>query len=269
MKRYPAVAGQFYPGLKEDLTKQIERCFLHELGPGKLPSEKIENEKIVGGIVPHAGYVYSGPIASHFYYELSKQKKPDTVIILGPNHQGVGNGVAITIEDFLTPLGMVKTDIDLAKKINRDIISIDILAHKYEHSIEVQLPFLQYIFGEVKIVAISMLFQDYNIAMEIGKIIKEETTDRNIVVIASSDFSHYVPKKTAYKNDLKAIDYILKNDTKSFFDSIYKYNVSACGVGPITAMMTAIDREGTLLKYATSGDIMPSKDVVGYASIKM
>ena len=153
--------------------------------------------------------------------------------------------------------------------MSRDIIDIDILAHKYEHSIEVQLPFLQYIFSDIKIVAISMMYQDYNLSMEVGKIIKEEISDKNVVVIASSDFSHYVPKKMAYKNDLKSVEYILKNDSRSFFDSIHKYNVSACGIGPITAMMNAVDREGKLLKYATSGDIMPSKDVVGYASIKM
>jgi len=269
MKRYPAVAGQFYPGFKDDLTKQIERCFLHELGPGELPPDEKDNEKVFGGVVPHAGYVYSGPIAAHFYYELSKHKKPDTFIILGPNHRGVGTGVAITIEDFLTPLAMVKTDIEMAKILSRDIIDIDILAHKYEHSIEVQLPFLQYIFSDIKIVAISMMYQDYNLSMEVGKIIKEEISDKNVVVIASSDFSHYVPKKMAYKNDLKSVEYILKNDSRSFFDSIHKYNVSACGIGPITAMMNAVDREGKLLKYATSGDIMPSKDVVGYASIKM
>ncbi len=268
--RYPAVAGQFYPGEKKELETLLANLFLHPLGPGEVPTLAPDGErKIIGGVVPHAGYIFSGPVASHFYAALAKDGFPDTFIILGPNHYGLGSGVAISMEDFLTPFGKVRVDRELAKNIAREFVDIDNYAHRYEHSIEVQLPFLQFFRKDIKFVPISMLLQEYEIAVELGKIIKEAIEGSDVVIIASSDFSHYVPKNTAYTKDSLAIEKIINGDIKGLYEVIQKHNITMCGYGPIAAMLTATEGRGKLLKYATSGDVQPMNEVVGYAAIKV
>ncbi len=268
--RYPAVAGQFYPGDRKELEIMLNELFLHPLGPGKVPSLAPDGKRrIVGGVVPHAGYMFSGPVAAHFYAALAEDGFPETFVILGPNHYGVGSGVAIATEDFITPFGTAKIDRELAKDIAKGVVDMDNYAHRYEHSIEVQLPFLQFFKREIKIVPITMLLQDYEIAVEVGNIIKEAIADKDVVVIASSDFSHYVPKKKAYRNDAIAIERIIKGDIKGLYDVIYKYKITMCGYGPVAAMLTATGGNPKLLKYATSGDVQPMDEVVGYAAIKV
>ncbi len=139
--RQPARAGQFYEADPVMLKKQIEECFLHKVGPGNLPQKDEFEGGILGAIVPHAGYMYSGPVAAHVYNELAKNKV-QRIVIMGPNHTGMGSGVAISMEDWKTPLGVVKADLELAKTLQKtcDIIEHDETAHEYEHSIEVQLP---------------------------------------------------------------------------------------------------------------------------------
>jgi len=268
--RYPAVAGQFYPGERKELETMLNELFIHPIGPGSVPSLVPDGKrKIKGGVVPHAGYMFSGPVAAHFYHALALDGFPESFIIIGPNHYGVGSGVAIAMDDFLTPFGKVKIDRELAKDIAKGVVDIDSYAHRYEHSIEVQLPFLQFFKREIKFVPITMLLQDYEIAVEVGEIIKEAIADKDVVIIASSDFSHYVPKSKAYTNDSMAIERILKGDVKGLYDVIYKHNITMCGYGPVAAMLTAIGGKATLLKYATSGDIQPMHEVVGYAAIKV
>ncbi len=268
--RYPAVAGQFYPGERKELQIMLSQLFIHPLGPGEVPSLSPDGpRKIIGGVVPHAGYIFSGPVAAHFYAALAKDGFPDTFIIIGPNHYGIGSGVAVTLEDFITPLGRVQIDRELAKEIAREMVDIDDYAHRYEHSIEVQLPFLQFFKREIKFVPISMLIQEYEIAIELGKIIKDAIEGKDVVVIASSDFSHYLPRQDAYRKDALAIEKILKGDKRGLYDVIAKHNITMCGYGPITAMLTATGGKATLLKYATSGDVQPMQDVVGYAAIKV
>jgi len=266
--RYPAVAGSFYPGNEKNLRRQIEECFNHRLGPGKIPVYKKGERNIKGVVVPHAGYVYSGPVASHVYYALANDGFPETFIILGPNHTGYGGGVALTTESFNTPLGDVDVDKDLAKDLLDTIIDNDINAHRYEHSIEVQLPFLQYIKKGFMIVPVCMGLQDYKTAKEVGSIIKDVTKGRDVAVIASSDFTHYEPKETASKKDKMAIDAILQLNPKKLFETVKQNNITMCGYGPVMSMLEAVNgRKATLLKYATSGDIQPMNDVVGYAGI--
>ena len=270
--RHPAVAGQFYPGTREGLDTLIRDIFMHPLGPGNLPTLVSDGErKIEGGVVPHAGYIYSGPIAAHFYHNLALDGYPEVFIILGPNHYGMGSGIATTFDDFLTPYGVARIDKALAKSIAREIIDIDPVAHTYEHSIEVQIPFLQFFKKEIKIVPIVMLIQEMDAAVEVGKIIREgvDSLGRDAVIIASSDFSHYVPKNVAYKRDSMAIDRIVKRDVNGFYRTIYQNNITICGYGPITAMLTATRGKVELLKYATSGDVQPMNEVVGYASMKV
>jgi len=265
--REPAVAGQFYPDNTEDLKRAIEDSFLHPIGPGKVPLlSEIRIGNVLGGIVPHAGYVYSGPVAAHFYAYLAQDGFPETFIIIGPNHTGLGSLISIFQDDYKTPFGVVKTDRELANKLHKDIVDIDPSAHIYEHSIEVQLPFLQFFKREIKIVPIVMMAQDYDFAFTLAGIIKDAIVGKDVVIIASSDFSHYVPKKSAYERDSHAINAILEKNIKSFYVSLEKYDITACGYGPIATMLMATNGKPRLLKYATSGDIFPMNEVVGYAS---
>lgn len=275
--RQPAVAGSFYAGDSKSLNIQIENCFLHKIGPGEIPLVNTNREKnIVGLVSPHAGYIYSGPVAANGFYKIALDGKPDTIIILGPNHQGFGENISIMAEGrWKTPLGELEIDAEMAEDIlkNSKIIKNDEKAHKYEHSIEVQLPFIQYIFGkDIKFVPICMTRQDINTDIEIAKSICSSVVDKNILIIASSDFTHYEPQEYAKNADKQAINAILEFNPEKLYDMIYHQNLTMCGPGPITVMLIACETLGAkkaeLLKYATSGDISEMYDqVVGYASL--
>jgi len=275
--RKPAVAGSFYAGDLKSLNRQIERCFLHKIGPGEIPLVSTQRQNnIIGLISPHAGYMYSGPVAANGFYKIALDGAPDTVIILGPNHRGIGEDVSIMAEGkWETPLGELKIDTDIAESIlrNSKIIKNDKKAHQFEHSIEVQLPFIQYIFGKnIKFVPICMTRQDINTDVEIAQSICSSVVDKNILIIASSDFTHYEPQESAINIDKQAINAILNFDPKRLYDMIYQQKLSMCGPGPITVMLNICEilsaKKVELLKYATSGDITGMYDqVVGYASI--
>jgi AmmeMemoRadiSam system protein B len=230
----------------------------------------------VGVVVPHAGLVYSGPIAAWSFKALFEDGRPDSFVIIGPNHTGLGSGVSLFPEgSWQTPLGDVPIDEDLAGAILDDtrIIDPDTKGHAYEHSVEVQLPFLQCIFGEFKFVPICMRMQDLGTAREVGQEISRAIRARGqrTVVIASSDFSHYVPANVAQEKDSAAIARILDLDAPGLIRTVDEMMISMCGPGPVAATIEAVAEMGAtgaeLLKYATSGDIVPMGDVVGYASI--
>lgn len=280
MQRIPAVAGQFYFGEKEKLIRQIKNCFVHELGPGRLPEEDkaTDKRKIIGAIVPHAGYMFSGAAAAHVYKQLAESKKPDTVVIIGPNHTGVGSGLSVYPEGtWKTPIGSLEIDSEFAKEILKcgEMIDLDENAHKYEHSIEVQLPFIQFIWGNsIKIVPICMMLHDLDASDDVAYSIADasENLKRDIVILASSDFSHYVPERVAYELDRLAIETILKLDEEKLIKTIERKKISMCGFAPISSMIVAAKEFGAkkaeLLKYYTSGDILGDKtQVVGYAAI--
>lgn len=268
MVRKPAVAGQFYPGNKRDLSNKIEECFTHELGPGKL-EEGDGLRNIKGLVVPHAGYVYSGPVAAHAYKALYEDGIPETFIVLGPSHRGMGASVALADEDFQTPLGTVKIDKELVDELSGGVMEINNQSHIGEHSIEVQLPFLQYIADNFKFVPISVNKQDRRTVKKVGEEIRETIMDKDVVVISSTDFSHYVLQETAKKKDSMAIEKIENNDPEGLYDVVQKENISMCGYGPVAAMMIGSGgKKGQLLKYATSGDIMSMREVVGYGALK-
>jgi AmmeMemoRadiSam system protein B len=273
--RNPYVAGVFYDGEKELLKKQISWCFLHKVGPGALPSGIVKNEReVISLISPHAGYVYSGPVAAHGYYYISREPKPEVVVIIGPNHTGIGAGVAVWCEgEWLTPLGRVEVDTELAYMLVREgVAEKDETAHMYEHSIEVQIPFLQFIYqNNFKILPICMLIQDYETSYELGRTLAKLLSNRSALMIASTDFSHYVPYSEAYKKDSLAIEYIIKMDAKSLEKIIIKEDISMCGPGPVMTILEASKnlgaRECKRLCYATSGDTSgPKNEVVGYGS---
>lgn len=274
--RRPAVAGIFYPSNFDELKASIEDSFLHKLGPGKKPpSNEAIGEKVVL-VSPHAGYMYSGPVAANGYYACSYLKGIELVVIAGPNHYGIGSGVATVREGvWETPLGRVEIDGDSARRLVElsGIIDFDDSAHIKEHSIEVQIPFLQYIFHDkIKILPISMMLQDMSTAIDVGKAIADCVKDKKFLLIASSDFTHYEPQEVASRKDSEAIKAILQMDVSKLYDVIENLNITMCGYGPVAAMITAAKElsitNGKLLKYATSGDITGDySSVVGYASI--
>jgi len=269
--RYPAVAGQFYPSGKEELLGQIETCFTHPLGPGKLPAGGDAERDVLAAVVPHAGYVYSGYEAAHVYNALAGQKKPKTVVVMGPNHRGYGSAVSVSKEDWQTPLGTVKIDQEAADFLwkNCDIIDLDEESQRYEHSIEVQLPFLQYIYGDFSFVPLCIGLQELETSREIaGCLSKLE----DALILASSDFTHYESEESARTKDNMALEKILDLDARGFVETVYKYNLSICGFGAVaTAIETARAMGATraeLLKYGTSGDVTGDRgQVVAYAGV--
>jgi MEMO1 family protein len=272
--RTPAVAGMFYPKTNQELKLSVRNCFLHNYGPGKLPPSS-DDRKIVGIICPHAGYEYSGPIAANSYYAISSQR-PDLVIVVGPNHWGIGRDVATMKEGiWRTPLGDIEVDTESAIKINKisKLIELDSFSHTRDHCLEVQLPMLQEIFShKFKILPLILIDQSYHTVTEIGKAIAKIAKIKKALIIGSSDFTHYEPNDFAHEQDKSLIDTIVGLNVDRFYNTLQEKQVSACGYGAIASTMIACKElgaiKGTLIKYATSGDITGDKSsVVGYASI--
>ena len=275
--RRPTQAGAFYEGDAEALKVQIENCFLQEFGPKKRPQVNESGlRKIVGLVCPHAGYMFSGSVAANAYYELASDGRPDTVVIMGPNHTGYGSALAVSNEGlWRTPLGDVEVDGETANRIVHEtsIVDVDDLAHRFEHSIEVQLPFLQYLYGcEFRFVPICFQMQDLASAVEVGRAMAEVLASKNAVVMASSDMTHYEPQENASVKDMAALKAVEAMDEKRFYSIIEKQNVTACGYGPIAALISAAKGLGAtdanLLCYKTSGDTTGDySSVVGYAAV--
>lgn len=274
MIRKPAVAGLFYELNPDSLRKQIEWCFNNQLGPGSIP--EIGNKREIKGVIaPHAGYVYSGPVAAHTYYELAQDGFPETFVILCPNHTGMGSGLSTMTGTWETPLGQVDIDDELANHMmaNVGILDSDPAAHLKEHSAEVQLPFLQYFNQDFKFVPVTMWMQDIQTATEIGTAIHEavQELDRDVVVIASTDLTHYQPQDIAYNQDMRVLEAIKKMDEKLMMSNVIEMNVSMCGYGPVAGTIVASKKMGAttceIKKYATSGDATGDRSsVVAYAS---
>lgn len=286
--RQPAVAGQFYDSNRTKLEKTIQTCFLGQRGPKKLPEIGKSDRNLLSIVVPHAGFIYSGPIAAHAYYELASCGFSDTFIILGPNHTGMGSGVSLMGEgSWETPFGTVPINRQIANHLWDDIIDIDDTAHIYEHSIEVQLPFLQFIAKDkpFDFVPICMGIQDIETVMDVGKTIAKviKNTEGKVVIIASSDFSHagfnYMSMPPAGKRideyaqdqDKKAIEKILSLNPEGLITTVYRENITMCGYGPVAAMMVAAKNLGAkkaeLLKYGNSYEVHPGNSCVGYGAI--
>jgi AmmeMemoRadiSam system protein B len=281
MIRNPAVAGTFYEADPDSLTKQIEGCFKHQLGPGRLPENMGKTREIKSIIAPHAGYMYSGPVAAHSYLKLAEDGLPETFLILCPNHTGMGSGVSTVTEGgWKTPLGLVDIDGEFAERLmeNTPIIDPEPLAHIQEHSCEVQVPFIQYLAEKTgktfRIVPICMWMQDLQTATEIGAAIAKtsQELERDVVIVASTDFTHYKPHDIAYHNDHQVLDAIEALDEKAVMSRVEELNVTMCGFGPVNASLVYSKLMGAekaeVLKYATSGDITGDRSaVVGYAAV--
>jgi AmmeMemoRadiSam system protein B len=274
--RYPAVAGAFYESVPQRLKESMEECFLHRLGPGHSP-EVAEGgaRQILGMICPHAGFPYSGPAAAWAYDALAGDGKPDSIVILGTNHRLAGAAAAIDTADcWATPLGRVPIDAELRDVIRKsELVEEDDSAHEFEHSIEVQIPWLQLLYGDtVPICPISIGHLCHRAMHSLAEALTEALFSKEAVVIASSDFSHYVPHDTAEKLDQEALEQILALDPDGLLSVVEEMGISMCGIAPVAIMLAACRRLGALggrlLKYYTSGEITGDRGaVVGYASV--
>lgn len=263
--REPAVAGRFYPGTPEDLTAEI-RSYTAATAEEKLPA--------IGCIVPHAGYVYSGHVAGAVYQRL---ELPRHFVILCPNHTGAGHPLALMDTGaWRTPLGDAQIDHDLADSLlaKFPLLEVDEEAHRSEHALEVQLPFLQALVGEFKFVPIAIGTGRLEVLMALGESIARaiEASGERVMIIASSDMNHYENDAETRVKDRVAINRLLALDPQGLFDVVQQQKISMCGYGPAVAMLTAARRLGAsraeLIKYATSGDVSGDRDrVVGYAGI--
>ena len=301
MVRYPAAIG-FYPGDKNELINLIKWLFSHPYGPGKEPKVEAHGKKELFGVIsPHAGYIFSGPIAAHSFYKLAEDGLRKRVILFGPSHgyPVPGAAVADKKEKWMVPLGDVNVDADFITallKEKNDAIMESGLVHVHEHSLEVQLPFLQYLFKD-KFSIVPVLFGSVSfstiqrISRTFVDVLKSFDLSDTIFVI-SSDFTHYgsgygyAPAGTRpvsnvlkwmYNHDGEAIKQITNLDAEAFFDYVTKNHMTICGyVGITTAILIAKEfniQGGKLLKYATSWDTNEdyrSEDhIVGYASIAL
>jgi MEMO1 family protein len=259
MKTRPcAVSGMFYPK-DPDHLEQLLATFFGNTG---------SSHETKGIVVPHAGYIYSGAVAASAYASVDRSFS-GTFILVGPSHHGFETCVSTV--PWETPLGIVDNDTELVKALN---IEVDEVSHREEHSLEVQLPFIKYRFPRARIAPVMMGRQDYRNAVllseEIGSAIRR--TGRDVRIIASSDFSHYVRADLARKNDLYAIEVLTRFDIPEFYRRIRERGITACGYGPISAMTLACREQGAkkaeLLQYATRGDVTgDDSEVVGYAAI--
>lgn len=287
--RSPAVAGQFYPGGETPLRQQLTDCFNDPRGAGTIPTPANRPPRVIGIVVPHAGYIFSGPIATHAYTALTTHGFADTFIILGPNHTGYGSGVALmTHGAWRTPLGITPINEPLAASLHQGIIDADDTAHRYEHSIEVQLPFLQFLAKDhpIDFVPICMMMQDTQTAEDVGTLIANairKHPTKKIAIIASSDFSHvgfnYMntpPEGTrvddyARRQDHLAIDKITALDPAGLITTVENHHITMCGYGPVAAMLYAAKKLGAtkaeLLKYGTSYEVHPNTSCVGYGAL--
>ena len=263
--RLPVVADRFYPGSADALTGVIS----------KMVPDVRENEKqdAFAVISPHAGYVYSGPVAAE---TIARVSIPQTVVILGPNHHGRGALLALGTEDWHMPMGDVEIDRELARMIvdRSEVISEDEEAHEYEHSLEVQVPFLQFFKKSFKIVPIVVSHVSYSVcqqaARDLAAAIRE--SGQPVLLLASTDMTHYESRREASRKDRQALDQIESLDPRGLYDTVVNNRISMCGFVPTTiVLLTAMElgaTEAKLVRYTDSGEASGDTDqVVGYAGL--
>jgi len=264
--RQAVVAGQFYPASAQAIKNQLS---------GFLPKPGAKTDAIAC-MLPHAGYMYSGRVAAE---TLAKINIKDKVILLGPNHTGNGAPYSIMTEGaWQTPLGQLNIDSQLAKDIlaASEYLEDDSLAHSEEHSLEVELPILQYFKQDFEIVPIAFMSDDLAILKKIGEeiaqVIKKSSLKDNVLLVASSDLTHYEAQAEAAAKDKKAISAILELSPDKLMEEIRHFNITMCGYAPVIAMLSAASalgaKTGQLVNYQTSADVTGDKKaVVGYAGI--
>ncbi len=276
--RLPSQAGRFYEASERALRRQIEACFQHDFGPRELPHVGEPGpRRVLALVAPHAGYMYSGAVAAKGYAYLAEDGRPDAVVLVGPNHTGYGTGVSIMVRGrWRTPLGDLPIDETLATAIQQrsEFMDVDVTAHLYEHSIEVQLPFLQYVYGAVPFVPICMRMQDVEVSRDVGTAIAGAAAGKNVVIIASTDLNHYEAHAIAETKDGLALDAVRRLDEAALQAVVEAHGISMCGYGPVSAAIVASKTLGAtqavILQHKTSGDVTGDRrQVVGYAAAVM
>lgn len=264
MQRQPVVAGQFYPGIFQQLKLLL----------ASLISENCSRQRVLGIISPHAGYVYSGAIAGQLYGNI---EIPPTVLIIGPNHTGAGAPASLYPDgEWLTPLGTVPINSRLNTLLQRHVpqIILDLAAHQNEHSLEVQLPFIQYLRPDVSISAICLGYGDYAILSDIGRGVAAAIREygQEVLIVASSDMTHYESADSARRKDGLALEKVLDFDAKGLLEICRSHHITMCGVSPSAVMLTAACElgaaEAEVVAYGNSGDVSgDNQQVVGYAAV--
>jgi MEMO1 family protein len=264
--RHPAVAGRFYPGDPDVLRKEVHN-YLSQ-------AETQKSRPAIGCLVPHAGYMYSGHVAAAVFAEL---EVPKLCLVICPNHTGMGHPLAINSEGaWQTPLGDVAIDNKLGAALKRwlPLLTEDAAAHRNEHAVEVELPFLQSRQPDLKFVPIALGTGKFELLEQVGEAIGDVVAawGAPVLIVASSDMNHYESDAVTRVKDQSAIEPMLRLDARGLYDVVTQQHVSMCGFGPAVAMLTAARKLGAasaeLIKYATSGDVSGDRDlVVGYAGI--
>lgn len=276
-RRAAAVAGMFYEAEPSALRGQVEWCFKHPLGPGSLPEPSRERRRPPRVyIVPHGGYAYCCPVAAHAYAEMARDGRAEVYILVGPNHTGLGAPVSVYPGgSWDTPLGPVPVDERLSAAIaGLGAAELDTEAHRFEHSVEVQLPLLQSVFGSgFSIVAVAMYDQSREAAERLAHAVHRAAAElgRDVTFVATTDLSHYLPASEARERDREVLEAAERLDVDALYEALASGH-TMCGVGPMAAALvyaklTGLTR-GRLLSYATSADVAGGEDsVVGYASM--
>lgn len=264
--RKSVIAGSWYPGNPSVLRKDIQHYFDAASGTD------VKGE-IIGLIAPHAGYVYSGQVAAHAYH-LIRGNQYDAVIMIGPSHRVAFHGVSVYGRGgYETPLGVVPIAEDLAAKIKKiSALVADIpMAHLQEHALEIQLPFLQVALNDFSFLPLMMGDQDADACRKLASAIYQTVQDKKILIVGSSDLSHFYNYHTAKKMDAIVLEHIRNGDAEGLLQSLENGTVEACGGGPMAVVMLVAHMmkadKPHLLKYANSGDVTGDKNsVVGYAA---
>ncbi|MFP3902642.1 MAG: AmmeMemoRadiSam system protein B [Armatimonadota bacterium] len=272
--RKAVVAGQFYEGSKEALIQQIEECYTCARGPGSLPEVNPDGPReIIGLMSPHAGYQFSGPAAAYCYEALAADGRPDVVIIIGPSHRSPQPAIQ-TSGAWETPLGRAVIDEKTASDIAAKLGSLREGPEGFaaEHSLEVQVPFLQHLYGDdLRIVPLMMVGQSAGEARRVAEAVGEAITDRDAAIVASTDMTHFERPDVAREQDFTLIERIEALDPDGLIKQRAVRDISMCGAGPTAAMLYVARNMGAssaeLLVYAHSGEVHPSASVVGYASM--
>lgn len=264
--RHPAVAGRFYPGDPQSLRDEAESYLFRD------PAEPLV--QAIGCIAPHAGYMYSGHVAGAVFAHV---EIPELCVVLCPNHTGIGQALAIISEgEWETPLGNVPIDTVFASELKSRFPALqeDATAHRAEHAIEVELPFLQLCEPKLRFVPIAVGTHRFDRLEQLGVTLAETIAaqQEQVLIVASSDMNHYESDAVTRIKDHQAIEKILTLDPRGLHDVVMQQAISMCGLGPAVAMLTAARKLGAksaeLIKYATSGDVSGDHDrVVGYAGV--
>ncbi len=269
--RPAAVSGLFYEADASRLRRQVERCFEHPYGPGRRPGPA-GHRRVRALVVPHAALLYSGPVAAHAYLHLAEATPPAVIVIVGPDHFGSGPPVALAPHDrWATPLGEVETNHPVKEELRRLGLPADGRGHLREHSIEMQLPFLQVIGCRGTVIPIAMANQETDTTVHLADLLVVALAGVDATIIASTDLSHYLPHERAVAIDQVVLTALASGDGLRLLDEVRRHAITMCGAGPVAAVLEAARRLGCgpveILRYATSGDIGGDRrSVVGYVA---